>query len=138
MTNTASNGGSGTQQQDLFGNTDHPPKKGPGYLTWLNELDLPDGLTFWALSTEQLAPGVPKEHIDVIICTNPQGKWVQLVVDLRTGAKYEGEDPHSIQERLDTWGLGDVYDPKLTAHLDLSEHGAGFTAEDLEAERRDQ
>lgn len=47
-----------------------------------------------------------------------------------------GEAPGSarylsgIQRRLDSWGLGDVCDPERTAHLDLSEHGAGFTAEE--------
>jgi hypothetical protein len=82
-------------QTDLFGDTDPPRKAGPGYLSWLNDLELPDGLKFWALSTEKLAPGVPHEYVDVIICIHPDDpkkRWVQLVIDLRTGRKYVGEE----------------------------------------------
>jgi hypothetical protein len=80
--------------EDLFGSTDldPPPKGGPDYLTWLNNLDLPDGLKFWCLSTERLAPGVPKQHVEVIIAVDPSDEkqlWHQLVIDLRTGRKYE-------------------------------------------------
>ena len=49
-------------------------------------------------------------------------------------ARYDSYGPPpkplgTVQDRLDTWGLGDVYDPERTKHLDLSEHGAGFTSE---------
>ena len=77
--------------EDLFGQTDPPKKGGPGYLEWLNGLQLPEGLTFWSLSDNGFAPNLPQKFIENVWCKDREGRFVHLVLDLRTGARYEGE-----------------------------------------------
>lgn len=77
--------------EDLFGNTDPPKKGGPGYLEYLNSLTLPYGLTFWCLSDNGFPPGVPTKFVENLWCRDPENRLVHLVLDLRTGGKYEGE-----------------------------------------------
>jgi hypothetical protein len=76
---------------DLFGNIDPPRKGGPDYLQWLNELELPEGLTFWSLSPNSFPPGVPQKYVENLWCKDRDGRFVHLVLDLRTQDRYRGE-----------------------------------------------
>lgn len=77
--------------EDLFGQIDPPKKGGPDYLEWLNSLELPEGLTFWSLSPNGFAPGVPSKFVENLWCKDTENRFVHLVLDLRTGARYAGE-----------------------------------------------
>lgn len=77
--------------QDLFGNPDPPKKGGPGYLAYLQQLELPLGLKFESLSQNGFAPGVPTQFVENLWCRDAEGNLWHLVLDLRTGEKYLGE-----------------------------------------------
>ena len=77
---------------DLFGHVDPPKPGGPDYLQYLQGLQLPDGLTFDSASSNSYAPGVPQKSVVQLWCRDPENRLVHLVFDLRTGAKYEGEN----------------------------------------------
>ena len=79
--------------QDLFGeacpqyNERIPRKNSRDYLTYIAALPLHDGLEVWSLA-EPPPKGVPP-YVESIWCIDRQRRHWRLLVDLRTGEKYE-------------------------------------------------
>jgi hypothetical protein len=87
----------GEPVEDLFGEThieDQKPRRGTReYLALLTSFKLPDGLTFWDQAPQDALAELPsrdRKHVDVVWCRDRQGRFVKLLVDLRTGRQYGG------------------------------------------------
>lgn len=75
---------------DLFGEPPDIPHRGTReYLTYLNDLELPNGWRFVSLAPQRQVVGAPV-YVETIWCIDRDDKWVNLIVDLRTGQKWDG------------------------------------------------
>jgi hypothetical protein len=79
--------------EDLFGEvsvrSDGIPRKGSrDYLAYLASLTLPDGLRFWSLA---VVPEDAPPHVESIWCTDRRQRLSHLLIDRRTGQRYDPE-----------------------------------------------
>lgn len=75
---------------DLFGEVPAIPRRGSkGRAAYIADLELPYGLKFWSLAPPRQVSGAP-DYVETIWCVDEDGKWANLIVDLRTGNKWDG------------------------------------------------
>ena len=76
--------------QDLFGGPAEIPRRGTrNYREFVAELDYPEGLNFWSLAPDCLAPGVP-DWVECVWLTDRENRFVRMIIDLHTGKKWDG------------------------------------------------
>lgn len=75
---------------DLFGEPPAiPGRRTREYRAYLAELELPAGLSYWALAPDCLAAELQNnDFAECIWCVDQQGRFVRLIIDLRTGKQW--------------------------------------------------